>query len=175
MDLFLLDSIPLDTDLVSEYPQIVKLGDAISDEVSGVAKTANRYRSKEALKLILINLYKGYRRGRAVRYSRDKAFYAAGTRYYQIWFKYDRIIPIIDALKTLGYADFKDGIHFPDEHFLYQSRIWASQKLIDLFHEYHFQKIIHLKETPPRELIQLRAPRKEGGKRGRVTSSRGIS
>jgi len=82
MDLFLIDAIPLDTDLVSDYPQIVKLVDHLFDEVSDVAKITNEYRSKEALKLILINLYKGYRRGRAVRYSRDKAYYAAGTRYH---------------------------------------------------------------------------------------------
>lgn len=73
--------------------------------------------------------------------------------------------PIIDALKTLGYADFKDGLHFPKEEVRYQSRIWASQKLIDLFYEYHFSSITRLKEAPPRELIQLRAPRKEGGRK----------
>jgi hypothetical protein len=50
MDLFLLDAIPLDTDLVSEYPELVKLGDHLFDEVSAVAKTTNEYRSKEALK-----------------------------------------------------------------------------------------------------------------------------
>jgi hypothetical protein len=104
MNLFLLDAIPLDTDLVSKYPQLVKLADD------------NAYRGKEAMKLILINLYKGHRRGRAIRYSRDKAFYAAGTRYHEIWFKYDRVIDIIDVLKTLGYADFKDGLHYPDDN-----------------------------------------------------------
>ncbi|MBN1103274.1 MAG: hypothetical protein JXL84_07675 [Deltaproteobacteria bacterium] len=109
MDLFLLDAIPLNTDLVSKYPQLLKLADDIFEEVSGVAKITNPYRGKEALKLILINLHKGHRRGRAVRYSRDKAFYASGTRYHDIWFKYDRVIPIIDALKTLGYAGSIEG------------------------------------------------------------------
>jgi len=165
MDLFLLDAIPLDTDLVSEYPELVKLGDHLFEEVEGIAKTAKKYRSKEALKLILINLFKGYRRGRAIRYSRDKAFYASGRRYHQIWFKYKRVIPIIDALKELGYAEGKDGLHFPDDDVLYQSRIWASKKLIDLFHEFHFQTITHLKETPPRELIELRVSKENGGHR----------
>ena len=82
MNPFLLDAIPLDTDLVSQYPQIVKLGGHLFDEVSGLVKVMNKYRSKEALKLILINLNKGYRRGRAVRYSRDKAFYTDGSRYF---------------------------------------------------------------------------------------------
>jgi len=50
MDLFLLDAIPLDTDLVSEYPELVKLGDHLFEEVAGVAKITNAYRSKEALK-----------------------------------------------------------------------------------------------------------------------------
>jgi hypothetical protein len=81
MNLFLLDAISLDTDLVSKYPQVVKLSDDLFDEVSGVAKMTNPYRSKEALKLILINLYKGFIRARAIRYSRDKVSYAAGSRY----------------------------------------------------------------------------------------------
>jgi len=49
MDLFLLDAIPLDTDLVSEYPELVKLGDHLFEEVAGVAKTTIAYRSKEAV------------------------------------------------------------------------------------------------------------------------------
>ncbi len=165
MDPFLVNAIPLDTHVVSEYPELVKLGDHLFDEVTDVAKTTNKYRSKEALKLILINLYKGYRKGRAVRYSRDKAFYASGRRYHQIWFKYDRVIPIIDALKELGYADYKDGLHYPDDDVLYQSRVWASKKLIELFHEYHFQIITHFKEKPPREVIELRASKENGGHR----------
>ena len=44
MDLFLLDAIPLDTALVSRYPQLVKLGDHLFDEVTTVAKTTNPYR-----------------------------------------------------------------------------------------------------------------------------------
>jgi hypothetical protein len=67
MDEFLTDAIPLDTDLVSNYPELVKLGEHLFEEVAAIARITNPYRSKEALKLILINLYKGYRRGRAIR------------------------------------------------------------------------------------------------------------
>jgi hypothetical protein len=154
MDLFLIDAISLDTELVSDYPQMVKLGDHLFDEVSGVAKITNKggsgittYRNKEALKLIVINLYKGYRKGRAVGYSRDKGYYGDDSRYRQIWFKYDRIIDVIDALKTLGYADYKDGLHYPDEDVLYQSRVWATPKLLDLFHEFEIKQITSLKKA----------------------------
>lgn len=163
MDQFLLDAIPLDADLVSDYPEVIKLADQIFEEVSGVAKTTNKYRSKEALKLILINLYHGLARDRAVRYSRDKAFYAPARRYGQIWFKYDRVIPIIDTLKELGYVEHKDGLHYPEDDVLYQSRIWASQKLIYLFYALHFQEIKFVKKLPPKEIIQLRKRRKSGG------------
>ena len=67
MPLFLLDATPLDTDLVSDYPALVKLGDHLFEEIASHAKITNKYRGKEALKLVLINLYKGFRRGRAVR------------------------------------------------------------------------------------------------------------
>lgn len=66
-------------------------------------------------------------------------------------------------MKTLGYADYKDGLHIPDQVVLYQSRIWASQKLIDLFRRYHFQEITYLEEAPARELIQLHAEDEDGG------------
>ena len=163
MDFFLVDAVPLDTDLVSDYPELVKLGDHLFQEISETIKITNKYRSKEALKLILINLYKGFVRDLAVRYSRDKAYYQSGTRYSQIWFKYDRVIPIIDALKNLGYAEYKEGLHYPDDDVLYQSRIWASQKLIDLFYKFHFQEIKYVKKSPPKELIQLNATKDDGG------------
>jgi hypothetical protein len=164
MNLTLLDAIPLDTDLVSDYPALVKLGDHLFEEIATHAKITNKYRGKEALKLILINLYKGYRRGRAVRYSRDKNFYSSGSRYHQIWFKYDRIIPIIDALKALDFVGFKEGIHYRHDNVSYQSRIWAGKKLIDLFYEYDFETIGYVRATPPRELIQLRESNKDGGR-----------
>ena len=163
MDFFLVDAVPLDTDLVSDYPELVKLGDHLFQEISETIKITNKYRSKEALKLILINLYKGLVRDLAVRYSRNKTYYQSGTRYSQIWFKYDRVIPIIDALKNLGYAEYKDGIHYLDDDVLYQSRIWASQKLIDLFYKFHFQEIKYVKKSPPKELIQLNATKEDGG------------
>ena len=84
MNLTLLDAIPLDTDLVSDYPALVKLGDHLFEEIASHAKITNKYRGKEALKLTLINLYKGYRRRRVVRYSRNKNFYSSGSRYHPI-------------------------------------------------------------------------------------------
>ncbi|MBU4352915.1 MAG: hypothetical protein KJ939_07605, partial [Nanoarchaeota archaeon] len=83
--------------------------------------------------------------------------------YSEIWFKYDRVIPLIDALKDIGYAEYKDGLHFPDDNVLYQSRIWASQKLIELFYKFHFQEINYVKKLPPKEIIQLREMRRSGG------------
>jgi hypothetical protein len=68
-------------------------------------------------------------------------------------------------LKSLGYADFKDGMHFPDEDLLFQSRIWASPKSRDLFHELEFQTITHLRKNPPKEIIQLRDSKKNGGRK----------
>lgn len=156
MDTFLVDAIPLDTDLLANYPQLVKLGDHLFQEVADLAKTTNKYRSKEALKLILINLFQGFVHGTAVRYSRDKKYYSSGSRYSQIWFKYDRVIPIIDALKDLGYAEGKDGIHYPNENVAYQSRIWATEKLIELFHRFYFPEIEYAEKPPPKELIQLK-------------------
>jgi hypothetical protein len=153
---FLTDAIILTTYLVSDYPELIGLADHLFTAVLDLTKINNKYRLKEALKLILINLYNGFVKGRAVRYSRDKTSYKCGTRYTELWFKYDRIKSIVDALKELEYVNYKDGIYYPGDNVHFQSRMWASKKLIDLFYEFQFQKIKYIKKSPPKEIIQLK-------------------
>jgi len=37
--------------------------------------------------------------------------------------------------------------------------------LLDLFHEFEIKQITRLKKRPPKEIIQLRARKKDGGRR----------
>jgi len=156
MHTFLTEAKRLNTYLVSDHPELKSLADRLFPDILAHTKINNKYRLKEALKIIIINLYEAYVKNRAVRYSRDKNSYQCGTRYTEIWFKYNRIIPIIDALITLGYVHYKDGIHRPNENVLFQSRIWAAQKLVELFYEYQFKNIKYIRKKPPKEIIQLR-------------------
>jgi len=62
---FFENAIHLDTYLISDYPEVVSLADNLFEEVIGKDKRRiktrmERYKSKETLKIILINLIVGY-------------------------------------------------------------------------------------------------------------------
>ena len=72
---FFVNAIELDTYLISEYPQVKTLADRLFQELVEVdprrVKTkTEEYRSKETLKIILINLIVAHDMAVAVRYSR---------------------------------------------------------------------------------------------------------
>ena len=107
---FFENAIQFDTYLISDYPEVVSLADNLFDEVIEKDKRRTktrmeRYKSKETLKIILINLIVGYESGVAIRYSRRKSSYSKNRRYGKIFFKYDRVIPIIDVLIGSNYID----------------------------------------------------------------------
>jgi len=154
---FLEHAITLDTYLVSEYPGLVKLGDHLYADIENIIKVSNTYRTKEALKLLLINLYIGYRSGLAVRYSRRKSHYSGRRRFSRIFFRYDRVIPIIDALIELDYVEQWLGHHFPEKDLGRETRMAAKPKLVQLFHDYVLEQAPIRRLPPePEDLIQLR-------------------
>ena len=77
---FFENAIELDTYLISEYPQVKTLADRLFQELIEVDKRRGKtkreeYRSKETLKIILINLIVANDMGVAVRYSRRPSRY----------------------------------------------------------------------------------------------------
>ena len=77
-------------------------------------KVSSKSRLKEALKTILINLFIAKQLGKPVRYSRDRSWYTRDSKYGMLFFKYDRIIPIIDAMEDLGFIEQKEGFFIRD-------------------------------------------------------------
>ena len=87
------------------------LANKVFNEVSKKIKISNKYRTKEAIKTILINLWIGKQMDAPIRYSRNKNNYVSDRRYGKLFFKYNRIIPVIDALEDLGYIHQKKGVY----------------------------------------------------------------
>ena len=69
----------------------------------------NQSRSKETLKLVIINLWISYKTGIPIKYSRDRNRYLSHKRYGRLHIKYKRLIPIIETLEALGFVHQKVG------------------------------------------------------------------
>jgi hypothetical protein len=93
-----------------------------------------------------------------VKYSRDRNFYVRDdARYKKLFFKYDRIIPIIDTLEALGYIKQLNGIFIFDKGFGRQTRMWGTDKLWSAFTNNFITPKTGLYHKPKREeLIVLR-------------------
>jgi len=112
------------------------LVNSLFDEI--VDKTGLKFKSlqrvKQALKAVLINLWLSNLLGMPVRYSRDKSAYSHNRRYGKLYFKYHTLLPVIDALLSLGYIEEKKGRStYEDKKKGYQTRIWPTPALIGLF------------------------------------------
>lgn len=167
-DIDLEHALEIDAFLVSDYPGLVKLGNYLflklfADDEKRTRSPRELSKSKETLKLILINLHAAYQGSVAVRYSRRPAYYTRRNRYGKIYFKFDRVIPIIDRLLELSYLNTKKAVYDSDkDDFRRQPRIWASDNLLDLFERYGMVAAEVRKEPPSvDELIILKNAAKE--------------
>lgn len=119
-----------------------------------IVSTRKEYRTKECLKVIILNYYFGYYWQRAFHYSRDKAEYKLDERYGQTWFRYSEVMSIMDSLYKLDYIEYilgyKDGP---------RTVTWARPKLIKLIHDIDIKEL-HMK-SQPKELIMLKDDEKK--------------
>ena len=90
----------------------------------------SKYRDREALLIILINLWIGLFVGRPIRVSMDANLYSRNQRYGKLWFKYSRMRRLLEKLERHGYIEKKPG--FKDKYGR-QTRIWVTVKLIRIF------------------------------------------
>ena len=101
---WLKDAVPMDK-VLSSSKKLRQLVDTLFEEIKMLIKVSSKSRQKEALKTIMMNLIKAHKLNKPIRYSRDKNKYTRDRRYGKLFFKYDRLIPIIDTLKDLGYIE----------------------------------------------------------------------
>ncbi len=144
--------------------------DAIYNEIASVIKVQSPSRTKEVIKNVLINLWCSRLMDRPVRYSRDRNWYSSHRRYGKLFLKYERIIPVIDALEILGYIAQKAGISIPDKNFGRQTRMWGTYKLWSRFSDFDLMQTQTFFSKPePEELIILhKEVKKKSKKTGKV-------
>jgi len=145
-----------------------RLVNTIFNELSDIINISSTKRSKDALKTVLINLWHARLLDMPVKYSRDRNFYVRdGARYKKLFFKYDRIIPVIDALDILGYINQVEGIYFHGKGFGRQTRMWGTDKLWFVFTNNLITPKTGLYHKPKREeLIILRDKKKHKNETG---------
>ena len=150
----------------SDSPEFRGIVDKVFDEVSGLIKISSPKRSRDALKTVLLNLWVSYLMGAPVRYSRRKNSYVRDSRYGQLFMKFDRLIPIIDALEQLGYINQQGGWQDRDTGVRRQTRMWGTRKLWHLFKRSGLMDRHIVLPPEPEELIILRdADKREIGYR----------
>lgn len=126
----------------------------------------SKYRDRECLLVILINLWLGFFVGRPIRISMDANLYSRKQRYGKRWFKYSRMRRLLEKLECHGYIEKKRG--FKDKYGR-QTRIWATVKLIRIFvDEYKFRPIGDIHYTQTDNLIQLRDEYKKKNSQGKT-------
>ncbi len=160
---FFENAIELDTRLISDYPEVVALANNLFPKIvdrdeSRVKTKKEEYKSKETLKIILINLIYANELEVAVKYSRRKLSYSKNRRYNKIYFRYDRVIPIINSLEKLGLIENWKGFLDRERGIGRESRMAASDVLLNLFHDYNIPLIGYVGREAPdaKDFVQLR-------------------
>lgn len=157
---WLIDALPLDV-YGSKSKRLRHLVNEIYAEISQQIKISSPARTKEAIKTVLINLWNAAYHQKPVRYSRDRSAYKSARRYGQLFFKYDRLLPVIDTMENLGYLNQKPGFRVFDKEFGFQTRMWASEQLVQRFETAGLCQYGFFNEIQPDEPIILKDDKKK--------------
>jgi hypothetical protein len=141
---------------LSDSEAVRNLVNTILEDVSRVIRISSRRRSYDALKAILLTLWVSHLMGTPVRYSRRKNDYVRGTRYGKVYFKYDRIIPLVDALESRGFIKQIRGWNDRRSGIGRQSRMWGTMRLWNRFRRFGINDHSVIIPPEPEELIVLR-------------------
>lgn len=132
-DARLISAAPELTEIAEElFPRVLKFIED-KDWIQNTDTALSKPRLKYAFKTVLFNLYLAFLMKVPVRYSRSKEYYARSRRYGQLHYKYQRIIAIVRALKSLRLIGMKLGFRNRGNDHRRQSRMWASGRLVTLF------------------------------------------
>lgn len=131
---WLIDAMPLKI-YRSKDKRVRQLVNEIYSEIIQHTDVQTPAKTKEAVKTVLINLWMGAFFNRPTRYSRNRNDYKSGKRYALLFMKFDRLIPVIDALNDLGYINHRKGFWVLDKKFGRQSRMWAKEDLLKRFED----------------------------------------
>ena len=149
------DAVPMDI-YKSKSKRLRGLINSIFPEVESVIPIHSRKRYRDVLKMVIINLWHGHYRGRPVMYSRDRAYYSRKSRFGKLFIKYDRLMPVIYALETLGYIEQKKGFRDHHKDLGRITRMWSTFKLWRQFRIYNLNQYGFYSVARPEKVIVLR-------------------
>jgi len=139
------DAIPLNAALIKAEPKIMSIIESLFPAIFELIKHGDRIkkpntanggtRIKYTCKAILFNLYLAYLVGSPVRYARDGNRYTRARRYGRLFFKYERVVPIVAAFEDLGLIHHRCGRYDREKSLGRQARMWASEKLVAMFNK----------------------------------------
>lgn len=163
--IWLNSAIFLDATLMAMAPELKGIADTFFSDIltlvygSKMARTTARYKLKQVIKILLLNVYVGYLLGCPVRYSRTSNLYSkvGKKRYGLLFLTYRKVIASVDALISLGLIEHAKGFFDTTRKEGRQARLWASPRLIRIFHQvidpYCSQQVTRDDRT---EIIELR-------------------
>jgi len=147
----------LNVHLTTTDPDIQALIDEILNEIMAIKKISNKSRAREALKKVILNLIHAEILKGCIRIPRDKNRYSDHRMYDMLWFKYDRLIPIVDGLIELGYVEHLNGYWDKEKKRGFQSKIWASDRLRSRFFMMPATRNPNsIERAEPKQVIQLK-------------------
>jgi len=164
------DAIPLDVYGSNSYT-LNRVASFILHDIKNLIKVSSKPRTIEAIKTIVTNLFMAKLESKPVRYSRNKNHYTRDRRYGKLFLKYDRIIPIVDAMERMGYIHQKAGFYISDIGKGKQTRMWGTPHLWSIL-QYHSLVGPHFYyKARPEELVVLRDENKHeiGYRETRIT------
>lgn len=112
-----------------------------------------RSRDKAMLTLILMNLWLAFLLGVPIRIYLNKKYYNRKEAYGKVHFGYRRTMRLLSGLKDNGFMDIAKGYNTPMDS--KTSRIWATNKLIELFIAHKWKPVGDVEPVSP-DILQLR-------------------
>lgn len=140
----------------TKLPEFRALTDVVFKEIIEQETINNKDRSKQTLKMFLLNLWIAALSDNPVRLSLNRNNYKRAERYGKLYFKYKRVKKIVNALYDLNYTCQKAGYYNRQDEVKRQTRIHAAEKLTNLFNKYLNVGFDVVYRLPPRELLQLK-------------------
>ena len=146
----------------SGLPGFTHLNNHIFEQICKNRRIHKKRRSKDTLRLILLNLWVSYYCGRPVMYPRRPAEYQRGERYNLIYYRYNRVVGMMDALRDLDYITQYPGYYNRKHGIRHRTRAFAKESLAKLFEEFIPFNFDVVDPQPPERIIQLRDENKNG-------------
>lgn len=154
------EAIPLQVHRKTDYPPMTDQLKAVFNQLLELRKSKGQQvrkagRVRQHLDALILDLWiaANYCENSFRAVSRRSSDYSKGTRYRKLFFKYDLLMGVLDDLVELELIEQKIGFHDRRSGIGYQTRIKASDKLLNFLDSFDIKEITGNPEAPEDETI----------------------